>query len=297
MSPARETTAERPRRKRRRATKAAGVSTNYPWSDPKHGIVFLKKHTVRDADGVQVESNLIIASRLHDALIRFGSVRLGQTIEEGTLPADSRAGQRHAMQSGGKASASMEQYRRWTATSENFVEFMLPPSHPEKVRLRALKRALAENSTSYRVTEPTDLDAVMQFLTLMSAPWEKEYSADAEYGGVLVRGRGCGYSTFLIKRNYINPMYCPVVAMVVWLKVLNDVAPGHKNGPLFPALRDDHNDFIFDEDGHMQIISETQHSRRWDLAARYVGRGLELSSTHAKRRSVVKWGALQCSST
>ena len=93
MSPARETTAERPRRKRRRATKAAGVTTNYPWSDPKHGIVF-KKHIVRDEDGVQVESNLIIASRLHEALIRCGSVRLpddGQTIEEGTLPAASRA--------------------------------------------------------------------------------------------------------------------------------------------------------------------------------------------------------------
>ena len=67
---------------------------------------------------------------------------------------------------------------------------MLPPKHPEKVRQRAVKRALAENDTSYRVTEPADLDAVMQFLTLMSAPWEKEYSADAEYGGVLVRGRG-----------------------------------------------------------------------------------------------------------
>ena len=252
---------------------------------------------------------------------------------------------------------------------------MLPPKHPEKVRQRAVKRALAENDTSYRVTEPADLDAVMQFLTLMSAPWEKEYSADAEYGGVLVRGRGCGYSavkncvsaikhidkqlttkptnlvdqrvadflrdlenvsppmtsakafdiaevvprwcdaiyeaefegrpnpfitdilriivhtmfmtelatcarrslftkycprrdqvtlgpvdalcipkyyilkldrwkgnerrkkkqTLLIKRNYINSVYCPVVAMTVWLKVLNDVAPGHKNGPLVPC--------------------------------------------------------------
>ena len=377
MSPARGATALRPQRKRRRAAKSAGVSTNHPWSDPKHGIVFLKKDIVGGEDGVQVESNLI-ASRLHEALIRFGSARLpddGQTIEEGTLPADSRARQKRAMQSGGKASASIETYRRITATFENFVDFMLPPKHPEKVRQRAVKRALAENDTSYRVTEPADLDAVMQFLTLMSAPWEKEYSADAEYGGVLVRGRGCGYSavkncvsaikhidkqlttkptnlvdqrvadflrdlenvsppmtsakafdiaevvprwcdaiyeaefegrpnpfitdilriivhtmfmtelatcarrslftkycprrdqvtlgpvdalcipkyyilkldrwkgnerrkkkqTLLIKRNYINSMYCPVVAMTVWLKVLNDVAPGHKNGPLVPC--------------------------------------------------------------
>jgi hypothetical protein len=53
--------------------------------------------------------------------------------------------------------------------------------------------------------------------------------------------------TLLIPRNYINPRYCPVVAMTLWLKFLNDVAPDHKNGPLFPALRDDHNEFILDE--------------------------------------------------
>ena len=97
--------------------------------------------------------------------------------------------------------------------------------------------------------------------------------------------------TLLIKRNYINPSYCPVVAMTVWLKVLDDVAPDHKNGPLFPALRDDHNWSIIDEEGHMQIISEDQHSYRWDLTARYVGGGLKTSSTHGRRRSVVKWGA------
>ena len=241
MSPARETTAEQPRRKQRRAAKAAGVSENYPWSDPKHDIMFLKKHIVRDEDGVQVESNLIIASCLHEALIRFGSVRLpgdGQTIEEGTLPADSLVRQKHAMQSGGKASASIEQYRRWTASFENFVEFMLPPSHPEKVRLRAVKRALAENNTSYRVTEPTDLNAFMQFLTLMSAPWEKEYSADAEYGGVLVRGRGCGYSTaknFVsaikhIDKQLTNKTNLEDQRVADFLRVLENVSP-----PVTPA--------------------------------------------------------------
>ena len=40
----------------------------------------------------------------------------------------------------------------------------------------------------------------------------------------------------------------------------------------------------------MQIISETHHSRSLDLATEYVGGGLEMCSTHAKRRSVVKWG-------
>ena len=69
------------------------------------------------------------------------------------------------------------------------------------MRLRAVKRALATNETSYRVTEPTDLDVFMQFLTLKNAPWDKEYFADAEYGGVRVRGRGSGYSS---AKNFVS---------------------------------------------------------------------------------------------
>jgi len=436
MSPAPEATELRPQQKRRKTAKDAGVSNFHPWSDPKHGVVFLKKHMVLGEDGTQVESE-VIASRLFEALSRFGSVSLPayeQTPQPGTLAADAHAVQLDAMASGGTASESLPQYKRMAATFENFVEFMLEEGHREKIRLRAVRAKLeapAEENTGFRVTEPTDIEAFMLFLTFVTAPYEKVYRADAKYGSVPVRGRGNGYSaaknyvsamghidealtgmsnirrsrrvkdflaklekdgppvipacafdiaevlprwcgaiyepefegrqnpfntdilriemhtmfmtelatcarrslftkycprrdqvtlgpvddigipkyyilkldrwkgnsrrklkqTLLIKRNYINPMYCPVVAMVVWLKVLNDVAPGHKNGPLFPALRDDHNEFIIDEKGHMQIISEPQHSRRWDLAARYVGGGLEMCSTHGRRRSVVKWGA------
>ena len=436
MSPAPEATELRPQQKRRKTAKDAGVSTFHPWSDPKHGVVFLKKHIKLGEDGTQVESK-VIASRLFEALSRFGSVSLPayeQTPEPGSIAADAHARQLEAMASGGTASESQPQYIRCCATFENFVEFMLPEEHDEKKRLRAVRAALeapAEGNTDFRVTKPTDLDAFMQFLTFVTAPYEKVYYADAKYGSVPVHGRGNGYSaaknyvsavqhiddaltgesniksnkrvknflaklerdgppviparafdiaevlprwcgaiyepefegrqnpfntdilrievhtmfmtelatcarrslftkycprrdqvtlgpvddigipkyyklvldrwkgnakrkkkqTLLIKRNYINPWYCPVVAMTVWLKVLNDVAPKHKNGPLFPALKDNHNDFILDEEGHMQIISETQHSRRWDLAARYVGGGLEMCSTHGRRRSVVKWGA------
>ena len=443
MSPAKRTrdvaseaTELRSQQKRRKTAKDAGVSRLHPWSDPKFGIVFLKKHIVLGEDGTQVESK-VIASRLFEALSRFGSVSLPayeQTPQPGTLAADARAMQLDAMASGGTASESQPQYKLLTATFENFVEFMLGEEHKEKKRLRAVRAALeapAEGNTDFRVTEPTDIEAFMLFLTFVTAPYENVYHADAKYGGVPVHGRGNGYSyakncvsaighidealtgktnikgsdrvkkflakiekdgppviparafdiaevlprwcsaiyepefeeranpfntdilrievhtmfmtelatcarrslftkycprrdqvtlgpvdeigipkyyilkldrwkgnarrknkqTLLIKRNYINPWYCPVVAMTVWLKVLNDVAPDKKNGPLFPALRDDHNGFIIDEEGHMQIISEAQHSRRWDLAAGYVGGGLEMSTTHGRRRSVVKWGA------
>ena len=106
--------------------KDAGVSTFHPWSDPKHGVVFLKKHIVLGEDGTQVESK-VIASRLFEALSRFGSVSLPayeQTPRPGTLAADSRARQLDAMASGGTASESQPQYKLWAATIENFVEFI-----------------------------------------------------------------------------------------------------------------------------------------------------------------------------
>ena len=73
--PAPEATELRPQQKRRKTAKDAGVSTFHPWSDPKHGVVFLKKHIVLGEDGTQVESK-VIASRLFEALRRFGSVSL-----------------------------------------------------------------------------------------------------------------------------------------------------------------------------------------------------------------------------
>ena len=108
MSPAPEATELRPHQKRRKTAKDAGVSTFHPWSDRKHGVVFLKKHTKLGEDGTQVESKAI-ASRLFEALSRFGSVSLPtyeQTPQPGTLAADARAMQLDAMASGGTASES-----------------------------------------------------------------------------------------------------------------------------------------------------------------------------------------------
>ena len=56
MSPAPEATELRPHQKRRKTAKDAGVSTFHPWSDRKHGVVFLKKHITLGEDGTQVES-------------------------------------------------------------------------------------------------------------------------------------------------------------------------------------------------------------------------------------------------
>ena len=206
MSPAPEATELRPQQKRRKTAKDAGVSTFHPWSDRKHGVVFLKKHIKLGEDGTQVESK-VIASRLFEALSRFGSVSLPayeQTPEPGSIAADAHARQLEAMADGGTASESQPQYNRSCATFENFVEFMLPEKHDEKKRLRAVRAALeapAEGNTDFRVTKPTDLDAFMQFLTFVTAPYEKVYYADAEYGSVPVHGRGNGYSA---AKNYVS---------------------------------------------------------------------------------------------
>ncbi len=110
---------------------------------PSTGRVPLKKYIVHSEDDMQVESD-IIASRLHEVLIRFGSVHMPddrQTLENGTLPAHSRARQKHAMESGGTVSESREPYRRWTAMFGNFCEFHLPKDHPESASARGERRA------------------------------------------------------------------------------------------------------------------------------------------------------------
>ena len=66
--------------------------------------------------------------------------------------------------------------------------------------MRAALRRRRRN-TDFRVTKPTDLDAFMQFLTFVTAPYEKVYYADAKYGSVPVHGRGNGYSA---AKNYVS---------------------------------------------------------------------------------------------
>ena len=204
MSPAPENTALRPEQKRRKLAKEAGLSTLLPWNDPKVGIAFRKRETCLGQDGIRFERE-VIGSRLHEVLRRFGSNRL-RANERGLKPgleADTHAAQVAAMARGGKASESQPQYQLRAATFENFVEFMLDKTHDEKIRLRAVKAALQAGDTNFRVTEPTDLDAFMQFLMLMTAKWDKTYFADAEYGSVSVQARGGGYST---AKNYVSAM-------------------------------------------------------------------------------------------
>ncbi len=332
MSPSPEATELQSQQKRRKTAKDAGVSRFHPWSDPKHGVVFLKKHMVLGEDGTHLESK-VIASRLFEALSRFGSVSLPayeQTPQPGTLAADAHAVQLDAMASGGTASESLPQYKRQAATFENFVEFMLDEGHGEKKRLRAVRAALeapAEENTDFRVTEPTDIEAFMLFLTFVTAPYEKVYRADAKYGSVPVHGRGNGYSAaknyvaamghidealtgksnirrsrrvkdFLAKLGKDGPPVNPACAFDI-----AEVLPrwcGAIYEPEFEGRWNPFNTDILRIEMHTMFMTElatcarrslfTKYCPR-DLAARYVGGGLEMCSTHGRRRSVVKWGA------
>ena len=97
--------------------------------------------------------------------------------------------------------------------------------------------------------------------------------------------------TLLIRRNKLNVRFCPVIAMVLWLKTLHDVAPDDMNGPLFPALTRSHNMFERDDEGNMERTDCSTWGVWWNNATKYVGNGLEKCSSHAIRRSVVKWAA------
>ena len=61
-----------------------------------------------------------------------------------------------------------------------------------------------------------------------------------------------GNKTLLIRRNKLNVRFCPVIAMVLWLETLHDVAPDDTNGLLFPTLARSHNMFERDDEGNME---------------------------------------------
>ena len=56
----------------------------------------------------------------------------------------------------------------------------------------------------------------------------------------------------IVRRNFANPEFCPVLTMLHWLDTLK--ANGIENGPLFPALNKAHDDFLREEiDGVMHL--------------------------------------------
>ena len=60
----------------------------------------------------------------------------------------------------------------------------------------------------------------------------------------------------IVRRNFANPEFCPVLTMLHWLDTLKTNGIG--NGPLFPALNKAHDEFLREEiDGvmHLQRMS------------------------------------------
>lgn len=84
-----------------------------------------------------------------------------------------------------------------------------------------------------------------------------------------------------MERNLINPEFCPVVALLTWLKVT-----GITSGPLFPALERNHRCHV---DGAAYLADTYQAHVR--LVFDYVGGAVEGCSSHSFRKSAVAWGA------
>jgi hypothetical protein len=96
----------------------------------------------------------------------------------------------------------------------------------------------------------------------------------------------------LIHRNRANPKFCPVIAMLFWLKTLE--ANGIRDGPLFPALNNAHDEFLRSEvDGVMHLERMSAHTfNSWTRHLFvYAGGELEECTHHSIRRACVKWAA------
>ena len=86
-----------------------------------------------------------------------------------------------------------------------------------------------------------------------------------------------------IERNFINPDFCPVVALLTWLKLT-----GIRNGALFPRLNSAHTSHI---EGLAYV--STTYKEHLRLLFDYVQGPMSLASSHSVRKSCVAW-ATRC---
>lgn len=124
---------------------------------------------------------------------------------------------------------------------------------------------------------PVDEDGVPKFIKIELREWKGN-------------ANGAKQQRLLLRRNLVNVDFCPVIAIITWIKTL--VAQGIKNGPLFPALDNNHNSFIVEKDtGRLQRMEPGRWKEWFRRSTRYVGGAFANCSTHSIRRSVVKWAA------
>lgn len=96
----------------------------------------------------------------------------------------------------------------------------------------------------------------------------------------------------IVRRNFANPEFCPVLTMLHWLDTLK--ANGIENGPLFPALNKAHDDFLRKEvDGvmHLQRMAAPTFGKWTRDAFVYAGGELAECTHHSIRRAFVRWAA------
>ena len=127
--------------------------------------------------------------------------------------------------------------------------------------------------------EAIDLDGLPRYFKLTLNKWK--------------HNPGQRTQQLIIQRNTIDPRFCPVLALVTWPRILK--ADGIEDGPLFPALDNDHDAFVRveGEDGKSHLCTLTESCLYgWVTALfEYVGGGLKDCTFHSIRRVFVKWGA------
>ena len=90
--------------------------------------------------------------------------------------------------------------------------------------------------------------------------------------------------TVYVERNAVNPQFCPVVALMFWLRELHGLGITH--GPIFPAVSARNGKL----NGGVRMFST--YYERWVTAIfRYTGGKTASCSSHSIRRSSAVWAA------
>jgi hypothetical protein len=87
-----------------------------------------------------------------------------------------------------------------------------------------------------------------------------------------------------VERNAVNPQFCPVMALLLWLRELHD--RGIKYGPIFPAFSARNGELF------TGVRMPSHYYERWVTTIfRHMGGKTALCSSHSIRRSSAVWAA------
>ena len=134
-----------------------------------------------------------------------------------------------------------------------------------------------------------DADGIPEYILLTFRKWKRNAGKKTQVCGACWHGVGAAYTvipstlqTLMIRRNTVNPEYCVVTQLLLWLKMAHIT-----HGPIFPDCTDN----VYAGLTLGVRCTEPKYIRNLKEVFVYVGGALEKCTSHSIRIAGVSWAA------